>query len=254
MKAKARIFFFGDTHGGFEHCREIVVAGKPDAVIFLGDIQASLPLHEILGDIRQMTDVWWIPGNHDTDSAAFYHNLFDSELADRNLHGRVVDIHGVRVAGLGGVFRGTIWNPARPYWRFYNPRDYETHSLLKAGKSGQGDRLRHRSSIFPSDYDALMQEQADILVLHEAPSCNRYGFTVLDRLALQLGASHVFHGHHHDRYDYSAHYERMGFVAHAVGLRGVLDNNGAVIRAGELDGSGENRVAALQETSTQPVR
>jgi len=254
MNAKARIFFFGDTHCGFEHCREIVVAGKPDAVIFLGDIQATAPLHEILGDIRQMTDVWWIPGNHDTDSAAFYHNLFDSELADRNLHGRVVDIHGIRVAGLGGVFRGTIWNPARPYWRFYSPRDYEAQSLIKTGKSGQGDRLRHRSSIFPSDYDALMQQQADILVLHEAPSCNRYGFTVLDRLALQLGASHVFHGQHHDRYDYSAHYERMGFVAHAVGLRGVLDSNGVVVRAGDLDGSGEDRVAALQEAPPQSLR
>ncbi len=245
MNANARIFFFGDTHGSFEHCRDIVIAGKPDAVVFLGDIQAHEPLQLILRDIMDLTDIWWIPGNHDTDTPALYKNLFESELADRNLHGRVVDIHGVRIAGLGGVFRGTIWNPARPFWRFYSPQDYETHSLSSAGAKGSGDRLRHRSSIFPSDYEALMREQADILVLHEAPSCNRYGFVVLDKLANTLGVTRVFHGHHHDFYDYSAHFERLGFAAHAVGLRGVLDMNGAVIRAGDLDGSGQDRVAAL---------
>lgn len=247
MNAKARIFFFGDTHGGFDHCREVVESGKPDAVVFLGDIQAHEPLHEILREIRDLTDIWWIHGNHDTDSPAIYRNLFDSEFADRNLHGRVVDIHGVRIAGLGGVFRGTIWNPARPFWRFYSPQDYEAHSVLKAGASGRGDRLRHRSSIFPCDYEALMQEQADILVLHEAPSCNRYGFAVLDSLATRLGVSRVFHGHHHDHYDYSAHFERLGFATHAVGLRGVLDGDGTTIREGELDGTGEDRVAALPE-------
>ena len=43
-----------------------------------------------------------------------YDNLWGSELADRNLHGRVVEIAGYRVAGLGGIFRGKIWNPAEP--------------------------------------------------------------------------------------------------------------------------------------------
>lgn len=247
MNAKARIFFFGDTHGSFEHCRDIVVAGKPDAVVFLGDIQAHRPLHEALQDIRDLTDVWWIHGNHDTDSPEFYHHLFDSELAARNLHARVIDIHGVRIAGLGGVFRGTIWNPNRPYWRFHSLEDYDRHSLAKAGEGGRGDRLRHRSSIFPIDYEALMNEKADILVLHEAPSCNCYGFAVLDKLATRLGVSRVFHGHHHDRYDYSTHFGRLGFEVYAVGLCGVANMTGEVIRRGDLDGQGQDRVAALPE-------
>ena len=29
----------------------------------------------------------------------------------RNLHNRVVEIQGQRIAGLGGVFRGQIWMP-----------------------------------------------------------------------------------------------------------------------------------------------
>ncbi len=51
------------------------------------------------------------PGNHDTDIDADYDNLYDSRLAERNLHGRVVTTAGVRVAGLGGIFRGQVWMP-----------------------------------------------------------------------------------------------------------------------------------------------
>lgn len=50
------------------------------------------------------------PGNHDTDEPKHYDKLFGSELGDRNLHGRIETIAGVRIAGLGGVFRTKIWN------------------------------------------------------------------------------------------------------------------------------------------------
>jgi hypothetical protein len=33
-------------------------------------------------------------------------------MADRNQHGRVVEFDGLRIAGLGGVFREKIWHPA----------------------------------------------------------------------------------------------------------------------------------------------
>jgi len=46
---------------------------------------------------------------------------------------------------------------------------------------------------------------------------------------------HLFHGHHHDNLDYSGHEARMGFKAHGVGLRGVTDLFGTVIKAGQLD-------------------
>ena len=58
--------------------------------------------------------MWFINGNHDTDSEADYDNLFGSKLANKNLDGRVVEIAGVRIAGLGGIFRGQVWRPPEP--------------------------------------------------------------------------------------------------------------------------------------------
>lgn len=58
--------------------------------------------------ILEMTEVWFIHGNHDTDSDADYDHLFGSALADRNLHGCVAVVDGARIAGLGGVFRGQV--------------------------------------------------------------------------------------------------------------------------------------------------
>ena len=49
--------------------------------------------------------------------------LFDSKLADHNLHGRVVEIAGLRIAGSGGIFRGKVWEPPTPA-RFGTPLQY----------------------------------------------------------------------------------------------------------------------------------
>ena len=103
------ILFCGDPHGNFDHIAWAVCAFQPKAIVLLGDIEAQRPLHFTLDCILRQTDVWWIPGNHDTDNEENYDNLFGSELSDRNLHGRVIEIDGVRIAGLGGVFRGQVW-------------------------------------------------------------------------------------------------------------------------------------------------
>lgn len=105
------IYFFGDTHGCFDHVIDVVGQDRPTAVVFLGDLQAQRPLEIELATILDKTEVWFIHGNHDTDSEADYDNLFGSALADRNLHGRVVEIDGLRIAGLGGIFRGQVWAP-----------------------------------------------------------------------------------------------------------------------------------------------
>ena len=107
------ILFCGDLHGQFGHVIEAVLVRQPAAVILLGDLQAQNPLEVELAPILGHTEIWFIHGNHDTDSDADHDNLFDSALADRNLHGRVVEIAGVRIAGLGGVFRGQVWSPPR---------------------------------------------------------------------------------------------------------------------------------------------
>jgi len=94
---------------------------------------------------------------------------------------------------------------------------------------------KHRSSIFPSEYSRLVAERADILVTHEAPSCHPYGIEAIDELARSLGVHTTFHGHHHDRLEYMAYRERLGFNAFGVGFCGITDQNGQVICVGDFD-------------------
>jgi hypothetical protein len=95
------LMFFGDPHGDFDPVIAAVERYRPEAIVLLGDLQPRQPLHIELQPILDRTEVWFIHGNHDTDSDADYDHLWGSELADRNLHGRVVSIAGYRMAGLG---------------------------------------------------------------------------------------------------------------------------------------------------------
>ena len=240
------ILFFGDVHGSFRHVRRVVDEHGPEAIVFLGDLEAQQPLEKELADVVDKTDVWWIPGNHDTDSKANYENLFESALADRNLHGRIVEIDGVRVAGLGGVFREKIWYPDpvdalalyesyADYCKQSEPGRIQDAQRKRAVRNGSpnpavaGLLLKHRSSIFYRDWFDLYGQQADILVTHEAPDCHRHGFSVIRNLAESMHAKFSFHGHHH------VHYRREfdSFTAHGVGFRAVTDMYGGIILPGE---------------------
>lgn len=246
------ILFFGDVHGKFAHVERAVDEHRPAAIILLGDIEAQRPLHEELAKVVDKTEVWYIHGNHDTDSEAHLAYLTESELVYRNLHGRVVVIDGVRVAGLGGVFREEVWWPTpvdkAPNYESYddymvrseagrilamasNPSSAVQSQLAKA----RGKQLKHRSTIFTNDYYQLAAQEADILVTHEAPSSHPHGFMAIDELADSMGVQKSFHGHQHDNLDYQPKWEKMGFKAYGVGLRGIKDINGAIIKAGELD-------------------
>jgi hypothetical protein len=218
------ILFCGDPHGHFGHIIEAVQEHQPAAVILLGDLQAHRPLEIELAPILDKTDIWFIHGNHDTDSEADHDHLFGSALADRNLHGRVAVVAGLRIAGLGGVFRGKVWTPPTRAI-FENPKQY----LAQCGKDNywrSGLPLKHRSSIFPVDYQRLKKQHADILVTHEAGSAHPHGFAAIDDLARSLGVSKTFHGHHLDQRDYKAERTRLGFNAFGVDFRGIIDQNG----------------------------
>lgn len=240
------IYFFGDVHGNFRHVAQVVRCDRPSAIVFLGDLEAQRPLEQELRDVLGKTEVWFIHGNHDTDSEASYQNLFRSTLADRNLHGRVVEIAGIRVAGLGGVFREDIWHPSLPdapvhfdsYAEYREKIESETAYLPKRNDSevkARGRLLKHRSSIFYDDWIELHGQHADILVTHEAPSCHPHGFEAIDELARSLRIRAAFHGHHHDRLNYQPHWERLGFKAYGVGFCGVVDQEGKEILKGDFD-------------------
>jgi len=104
------ILFCGDPHGRFEHILQAVEDTKADAVVLLGDMEAPAPLSQLLEPIRER--VWLIHGNHDTDSETSFQNLWMDDLVTRNLDGKVATLPGgLRVAGLGGVFRESVWHP-----------------------------------------------------------------------------------------------------------------------------------------------
>ena len=224
------IFFCGDPHGSFDHILQAAKEHRPKAMVILGDLQPPAPLHEVLADILNFVDVWWIPGNHDTDNDLFYDRLWRSELAGHNLHGRVALVNGIRIAGLGGVFRGQIWMP--PQAPNYMSAGAFIRRIGRGNMWRGGLPRRHRTSIFPSTYDNLMEHRADVLVTHEAPGCHRKGFLAIDQLAKKLQVKYLFHGHQHEDRHYPTYY---GFTPRGVGYRGIVNLKGDDIVPAQID-------------------
>ncbi|MCP1674594.1 putative phosphodiesterase [Natronocella acetinitrilica] len=215
----AEILYCGDPHGVFEQINQAAIRRSPDAMVLLGDFELDRPLHEAVAAARSASEIWWIAGNHDSGSVTQFDALYASALAGHDLHGRVVDIAGVRHAGLGGHFQGRIWwgqKPAREA-RFATRAAF----LERCGKGNiwrGGLPLGRRLAIFPEDIEALAGLRTDVLVCHEAPSSHRHGFGVIDELARTMGASLIVHGHQHE--DYTARLPG-GIEVLGVGLAGV---------------------------------
>lgn len=224
MNAPDRILFCGDPHGRFDHI--LLAAADPTvaAVILLGDLQAQEPLHESLGSIAEKT--WFIHGNHDTDSVQDWDHVWNSKVADRNIDGRVITLNsGLRIAGLGGVFRESVWHPdpgsktkGKPV--YMTPQEHAKYTPRQDRLNGLQTR-KHWSSIYRGTVDKLAGLKADVLVTHEAPSYHPHGFEVLDELARDMGASFTIHGHQHDCIDSSRNWAAQGFKSFGVGLRGI---------------------------------
>lgn len=244
-KTLPKIFFCGDPHGRFDYINDAVKAHRPDAIVILGDMQPSDSMEKLLPDAIKLTQIYWIPGNHDTDTELFYDRLWKGPIAKNNLHGRVMNVYGVRIAGLGGVFRGQIWMPeGMPNYR-------TAASFIRNTSKGNlwrnGLPRRHRSSIFPSVYDGLIRQKADVLVTHEACGCHKKGFDAIDRLAVGLRVKWFFHAHQHEDHNYG---EYKGFYARAIGYRGIVDIEGNVIVESQLDPRDE---LALQQAGEEPA-
>ena len=191
----ARLLFHSDPHGNFEPLLTAVERERPDAVFLLGDCELDRPLDEVLATVA--TPVYWIHGNHDTDEERFDF-LFASRFP--SIDGQVVDVGGCRVAGLGGVFKESVWYPGRAAPRHHSRED----CVATAGKGNLwrgGVPRRKRDAIFPADWERLADERADVLILHEAPESHPYGFRELGDLARSMGVRIVLHGHQHQGYE-----------------------------------------------------
>ncbi len=223
------IWLLGDIHAELRYVHRALTQAErlPRWLVLLGDFDSEQrPLRELLLPLRMdfpSVRIAFIHGNHDADSYEHWANLCDCGDA-QPLHGRVVDLGGVRVAGLGGVFGGRVWRPPEAA-RLRNRNE------LKAKCGRQRHSPAYLGYIFPDEYEQLASQQADILVLHEAPSCHRYGFAALDELARHMGVKRVFHGHHHDdrTEEYRARWPEMGFETYAVRVRAIRNAAGDLI-------------------------
>jgi predicted phosphodiesterase len=192
---------FGDPHGNFLPVRNAAKRGGVDHALFLGDFDLERPLEKELADlVASGCDVHFIHGNHDADQEHWHDFVFLSDMADRNISAKVVETGGLKIAGLGGVFHADVWHPldGEGAPKFRSRLDYLAANARRTWREGLP--LRHRSTIFPEDFNDLATREADILITHEAPSSHKYGFSQIDDLAEVLGAKVIIHGHTHHEY------------------------------------------------------
>jgi len=237
--------FVGDIHRRWDLVAQGLRALPRPArhVVLLGDMECTDTLDRLAEPIlAHGATLHWIFGNHDADGGpGMWANLADPArnpaTAAGALHGRVVEIGGVRVAGLGGTFHTRVWNPPaapRLHGRAELAADMAT---LGPGWSADAAATLARNlaamAIWPEDVAALSRQRADVLVTHEAPSSHPSGAAVLDDLARAIGARLVVHGHHHVGYRARAQdgLEAQGVpAAWGIGLGGAAHWRGEAER------------------------
>jgi predicted phosphodiesterase len=203
------LIFIGDIHQNWHHVEAGLAAlpTPPHAAVLLGDIECALPLDQVAAPLLERgVAVYWIHGNHDYDTGPeMWANLAAPErnplTSAGALHTRVIEIAGLRIAGLGGAFLPHVWRGNAL------PRLHRREQLAADLAVSRPDldpphaaSLAHFlavTAIWPEDIDALSAQKADILVTHEAPSSHPAGVRVLDDLARAMGARLIVHGHHH---------------------------------------------------------
>lgn len=196
------LIFYGDPHGEWRPLLRACRDHRPEGIVILGDCDLAVPLRKQLHEIFDLgIQVLWIPGNHDADTPEFFDHLWgDYPLG--NLHGRCREVAGMKVAGLGGVFKARIWYPrfesVPP--AYSDRRDYLRDTPRRDRWRG-GLPLRVRDAIFPEDVTALRNMRTDIMVSHEAPSYHLHGFVGIDAAAELCRARLIVHGHHHESYE-----------------------------------------------------
>lgn len=236
------LIFIGDIHQNWHHVEAglSALSTLPRAAVLLGDVECTLPLDKVAAPLLDRgIAVYWIHGNHEYDGGT---EMWENLVArDRNpltapgaLHARVIEIEGLRVAGLGGTFVPHVWSghaPPRLHRRDQLAADLPiSRPDLTPERAAAAAHIIGATAIWPEDIDTLSTQKADVLVTHEAPSSHPDGIGVLDRLARAMGAKLVVHGHHHITSDART---ADGLRVLSVGDAWAVGPDGAVVWRGE---------------------
>jgi predicted phosphodiesterase len=240
-RSRMSLVFIGDIHQNWRDVEAGLAAlpTPPTAAVLLGDIECAQPLDEVAAPLLDRgVEVYWIHGNHDYDTGPeMWANLVEpgrNPLTSAGaLHMRVIEIAGVRIAGLGGTFLPHVW-PANAPPRLHRREQLAANLTVSRPDldAPQAAALTHflaTTAIWPEDVDALSVQHADVLVTHEAPSSHPDGVRVLDDLARAMGARMIVHGHHHITSHAKA---RDGLRVLGVGDTWAVDLDGNVVWRG----------------------
>lgn len=236
------IVFIGDIHQMWDRVERGLsrLAELPKAAVILGDVQCDRPLDELAAPLLSRgIAVHWIFGNHDNDGGPgmwrFLTGAAENPVTcDRSLHSRVVEVEGVRIAGLGGTFRPRIWEP--PALPRLLRRDELPEDVRQMGRGWRPEHIEAlvhslgTTAIWPEDFEHLAGQKADILVTHEAPSSHPDGKAALDGLARAMGVRLIVHGHYHVNYLATA---EDGLQALGVAAAWGATESGEVLWEGE---------------------
>jgi predicted phosphodiesterase len=236
------VVFIGDIHQQWPLIEAGLAAldAPPHAAVLLGDIQCDRPLDVLAAPLlARGIAVSWIFGNHDNDGGPeMWANLADPArnplTAPGALHGRVAEIGGLRIAGLGGTFRPRVWEPPEPP-RLHARTELDADLAEMAGHWPDSHRaaLAHSlgvAAIWPEDIAHLGELRADVLVTHEAPASHPMGKAVIGDLARRMGVRLVVHGHHHVGYSALA---ADGLAVLGVASAWGVGQDGGVLWPGE---------------------
>lgn len=176
----------GDIHGDFDSTRRIM-GRHPDVPFWLcvGDVADDDGRYEALP-----APLYWIKGNNENFDA------IAAGVLPEHLHfvenGRVVQVDGLRVAGLGGTHA--------PSWYDTPPGDLPHPRTGSVKGTRLADKRRH---FVAREVDACRAlDGVDVLLTHEAPRPYRIGrmdagkTPINEVLASMRPRLHLF-GHHH---------------------------------------------------------
>jgi Calcineurin-like phosphoesterase len=188
------VLFCGDPHAQFRQVIEGAGHTKASAVVLLGDMEPQRPLEEEMRALTERGTPWlFVAGNHDSDSDELARHVWSTETEPHNAHGRVVELPGgLRLAGLAGVWRDSVWYPSAsaarkgaPAWR---SREEHARSTPRQDRwLGTMPPRKHLAPIYYDEFEQLANRQADILVTHEAPWLSPPGLYAARRPGSQLG-------------------------------------------------------------------
>ncbi len=177
----------------YQHCKNILL---------LGDQEAE---QDVKSELNSFENIYFIYGNHDeTEDIIKNHE----SVSDNNLHCNVVEISGIRVAGIGGTVNFDFFgiSPVDGIEDIYDVQSkYFSRDLYLQAKQGtefeNACKAISMASIFPADVEKFIDiGGADVLVSHEAPECHALGYRLIGDIGRILGVKLILHGHHHEAY------------------------------------------------------